>query len=444
MAWGRMMWPVLCIILLWNVVAYKVVKNEAGEYFLIYPKRGMAARVPDMDTLKQLEVDVQQIAVLSPTQLAKYSMHNNSVPSLQMNVRTRDDVMRYEILKILALSPPTFWKETFYLGQMLNPTFELWHNKVLFAWRNGMYDSPMNFAWFSLSKLLASKDTVQLGKVDSRYPFFEKVIPLQVKEFDFNHLQEDPRLLARSDGNLTLVYTAKHSLFRPPKQCYCQLTMDKQSPTGLQVTDSVLLDGHTFDPGQKNWIPLEYRQQLYLLQSVNPLRVLRHAGANGSDPHIGRLQTVYESPQPVKLPWKAQYGEMIRGGTPAILVTPGHPGHSKFQKYYLAFFHSVGQLQAKNSLRTYFMGAMSFCPQPPFHLHAISTYPILEEKYYDGAWVEPRRTDYVMFAIGAFVLPQDPAHVYVSFGHQDKYGYLAKFHLAELFGSMEIVHDCVP
>lgn len=53
---------------------------------------------------------------------------------------------------------------------------------------------------------------------------------------------------------------------------------------------------------------------------------------------------------------------------------------------YLAFFHTRSIIQAGSKRFTYFMGAMTFCPEPPFHVHSMSQYPILETNMYDGPW----------------------------------------------------------
>lgn len=425
------------------ISAMKVLQDETGSLYVLYPKRGVVAIVPNRETLKALGLDDAHVTTVNHHFLAKYRVSNLSIPSLKMDVRSRDDVMLFEIRKILSLSPPIFWKDTYYLGQMLNPTLETWKGRTLFAWRNGMYNSAINFAWFSFDKvaMLRSKvDENSLKGTNKDYPYFDVPYPsINIKEFEFNHLQEDPRLLTRHDGSLVVTYTAKESLFKPPKQCYSLLSLSTSGE--VTASDSVLLDGHSLEPSQKNWITLEHGNDLYFIQSVNPLHVLQHQGSNGSDPHIGRLKTVFQASSEVPLPWMPVYGKMIRGGSSAVIVSPRHASHP-LPQYYLAFFHSVAQFQPANPLRTYFMGAISFCPQPPFHVHAISTHPIVQERFYDGAWVQPGRTDYVMFATGILQRPDDSDHVYVSFGHQDKFGYMARFHVAELFASMEVVRNC--
>jgi predicted GH43/DUF377 family glycosyl hydrolase len=412
----------LCFIsLVLTVSGFKIVHHN-GSYYLYHPHRGTASKVPDAESLKALVHDLSTVPTVSRGFMTRVSLLNNSLPSLKQNSATRDEVMRIEVLKILSVAPPTFWKDTFYLGNMLNPALEHWQGRTFFTWRKGMYDSPINYAWFNQQWLSVGGKVIK----PSASAFLQSIINITIAEHTFNHLQEDPRLLARHDGSLTIVYSAKESLFKPPKQCYCHLTLDSKNQ--VLVSDSVLLDGHSLDPNQKNWIPFEHSEELYFIQTVNPLHILRHTTTD--DQRVGQLTTVHHARTEIHLPWMKEYGPQIRGGTPAVLVNG----------YYLAFFHTVGQLQPKNTLRTYFMGAITFCPTPPFSIHAISTHPILQENFYEGPWVEPRRTDYVMFAIG--LLKEDDKHILISFGHQDKHAYLARFHIQELYESMEMVSNC--
>lgn len=414
---------IICLIFYFSAIySFKIVHHN-GTFYLYHPHRGTASKVPDAESLKALVTDFSTVPTVSRGFMTRISSQNNSLPSLKQNSATRDETMRIEILKILSVAPPTFWKETFYFGNMLNPALERWQGRTFFTWRKGMYDSPINYAWFN-------QQWLSDGEKNNKKPsaFLGSIINISIAEHVFNRLQEDPRLLARHDGSLTIVYTAKESLFKPPKQCYCQLTLDSSSKQVI-VSDSVLLDGHGLDPNQKNWIPFEYNKELYFIQTVNPLHILRHTTTDNQQ--VGQLTTVHRAPTEIHLPWMKEYGAHIRGGTPAVLVNG----------YYLAFFHTVAQLQRRNNLRTYFMGAITFCPSPPFDIHSISTHPILQEKFYEGAWVEPRRTDYVMFAIG-LLKEEDNKHILVSFGHQDKHAYLARFHIQELYESMEIVSNC--
>jgi hypothetical protein len=103
------------------------------------------------------------------------------------------------------------------------------------------------------------------------------------------------------------------------------------------------------------------------------------------------------------LPWRAQYGEQIRGGTPAIRIP--HPNDQSYNLY-LAFFHTVATHMRK---RTYFMGAVTFrggergADLPQLKIHSMSALPIVPAaSFYEGAWVQDGVLDYILFPTGAY------------------------------------------
>ena len=118
---------------------------------------------------------------------------------------------------------------------------------------------------------------------------------------------------------------------------------------------------------QKSWVMLLFDSELYFFQNINPLRVLKYTGVDKNN-STANLDEIYEG-EYVNLPWKKIYGDNLRGGTPAILVN----------NVYLSFFHSVVRFQEPFTQHTYFMGAISFCPRPPFHVHSTSEHPIVQE-----------------------------------------------------------------
>ena len=91
-------------------------------------------------------------------------------------------------------------------------------------------------------------------------------------------------------------------------------------------------------------------------------------------------------------------------------------------------------------MRSYFIGAMTFCPNYPYQINRMSRYPIVKEQYYKGDWVSSK-VDYVLFPSG-IVLDDNKRYVWVSMGSQDKNGTIVKFDIEELFQSMKFVNNC--
>jgi len=110
-------------------------------------------------------------------------------------------------------------------------------------------------------------------------------------------------------------------------------------------------------------------------------------------------------------------------------------------------------------MATYLMGAITFCPHPPFNIHAVTYQPIVNESFYDGPWIWPS-LDFGVYPSG--IIYDRPHHhhensnnkqhnnnhvnrshdVWVSIGHQDKNAYIVKFDVIQLYRSMEVVSNC--
>ncbi len=135
----------------------------------------------------------------------------------------------------------------------------------------------------------------------------------------------------------------------------------------------------------------------------------------------------------VSLPWTWRFGADIRGGTPALHI----------DGYYLSVFHTIAYMHLPYKLASYLMGAVQFCPEPPFHVHAMTPYPLVDPKWemYTGAWLSERFA-YVVFPTGLSRDPHDSDLIHVSMGHQDTDGKVVKMSLRALYSSMDLVTEC--
>ena len=108
--------------------------------------------------------------------------------------------------------------------------------------------------------------------------------------------------------------------------------------------------------------------------------------------------------------WK--YGD-LRGGTPAIKIN---------NSFYLSFFHSSNDPpeSGENVLKTYVMGAYTFCINPPFKILRISSQPIIHNTMYNSSWpylpISYYHIDYIVFPM-SFVYNTD--YIYLLYGKQD-------------------------
>jgi len=174
------------------------------------------------------------------------------------------------------------------------------------------------------------------------------------------------------------------------------------------------------------------------MQKLDPLIIVEALRANESRGKVGNelgrneVRTVSILPPiPNEIrPWKGYYGMPLRGGTALI----------KVRGVYLTFFHSILMFQFPYKIRTYLMGAMTFCAKPPFQPLTMSAVPIVHQSWYDGAWINIR-LDYCVFPIGMAMSEEEKGkegeYLWLTMGRQDKDGVLVKIHIDELLHSMD-------
>ncbi len=146
---------------------------------------------------------------------------------------------------------------------------------------------------------------------------------------------------------------------------------------------------------QKNWIPFEWRNDLYFIYSIQPHEILVPNLKNGVCFSFHKTQT----------PFQWIYGA-LRGSSNAQLV----------DGEYLAFFHSSTRTRSPASgdwkLWHYFMGVYTFSAEPPFAITRMIREPIMSPDFYTSSYREKR----VIFP-GGFVV--EGPHIYVAYGKDD-------------------------
>ncbi len=175
--------------------------------------------------------------------------------------------------------------------------------------------------------------------------------------------------------------------------------------------------GHQPERREKNWVPFDYKGDLFLAYNVAPHYILR--------PIFGTEQCDLMAHTEVEHNWK--WGS-IRGGTPAL----------KIEDEYLSFFHSQIKMSSVHSkgkeMLHYFMGAYTFSAQEPFEITKISPEPIRGKHFYHGKeyeryWGSVR----VVFPCG---LMMDDHYIWVTYGRQDHELWIAKLDKKRLLASL--------
>lgn len=178
--------------------------------------------------------------------------------------------------------------------------------------------------------------------------------------------------------------------------------------------ESTIDTGKTSGRMEKNWSPFIANDQLQLIYSIQPHRILNTDGENLT--HINHE---------FHWPW----GEM-RGGTPAVPLD---------SSTYLTFFHSQKVMHSRHSKGRstlhYFMGAYTFTAEKPHTILQTSPEPIVGKGFYRG----PKHRQWhrapvnVVYPCGLVVNEDE---IWVSYGRQDREIWIAKLDREKFLASL--------
>lgn len=169
---------------------------------------------------------------------------------------------------------------------------------------------------------------------------------------------------------------------------------------------------------QKNWVPFEYNNRLFLTYTISPHEVLTPNFLNGS------CYTVHMTNPHISWDWG-----LLRGSTPPVLV----------DGEYLAFLHSVTKKTTDwVNYFQYFIGAYTFSAEPPFKLTRISPYPIGVEEFYSPSHTPSFKvpTNYKKKVVFPGGMAVSGSNLYVAYGKDDSEIWIATIDKAALMKSL--------
>lgn len=184
----------------------------------------------------------------------------------------------------------------------------------------------------------------------------------------------------------------------------------------LEILDRY--EGETRELREKAWTPFDYRGNLLLAYSIDPLLIF-YPRLDGT----GICDTVCRSQCFTEWNWG-----ILRGGTPALLDEEG----------YFAFFHSSIDMASSHSegktICHYFVGAYLFSSEPPFTLLKISPEPIVGKLFYNGKQYKPYwKPIRCVFPCGYVT---DNKYIWMSYGRNDHECWIAKLDKKGLMNSL--------
>ena len=223
----------------------------------------------------------------------------------------------------------------------------------------------------------------------------------------------DPRLL-KIDDTIYIIFSSSgqtdpHSLI----SSHLNLCTIDYSEVGVTVSNRISLNVSFQQNWEKNWVPFNYKNMIYLEYTINPQVVIIPYLMDGSCKASSR------NSQNIHWP----YG-IIRGGTPALPI----------EEDYLGFFHS-SKIDSKTNKYTYYVGAYIFSNDPPFNLKKVSSEPFSHPNFYSTKH-SPSTTSRVIFP-GGFVIRDDK--IYLCYGENDAAIKVMVLDKSELYRSMKNV-----
>lgn len=354
-------------------------------------------------------------------------------------------------------------KEAYHKRNVMNPSIIfLTQNVSILSVRSGRYNSKLHFYYHSFASSNSFDMKSAFTSIYQSFAvtdFIPSLFPPSLSEESMKtkngETQEDARLfqtasqLKHHPTTFYILYSygrmidSTHEVF---KQALCvanyqhptrQIAVVGQPMALVQSQDEVLLS-------EKNWMPFEYQDELHFVTSINPLHIERlpqtppitanRSSYNSSANNTIKLHRVITSPliPADSLPWQAEYDNYhLKGST--NLVNIGN--------IYLGLFHTSPEIKQR---RVYFTGIFAICATPPFHLHAMSSYPLTDDVFFDVSDLKRGLNKYVWSVAFPTTIQLDPdgLHLWLAMGRQDKHGAVVKLNIYQLLDSMKRIKSC--
>lgn len=419
----------LCLVLLADVftpiqcwsVDHRLVAVPNGTAYLL-ESDGTFRQISSNPTRKILKValDVEAVEQVSDEEVAQCRPSPLQSPELSHNPSDPDEVLRAFCAEIDYLEHPWYLKRKIFLGDYMNPSIVIWFGRPLLIYRVSYLIKRIILAWLA----------PDMSLVDMHASYFG--IRTGTALADDGH-QEDPRGYVLSDQRLLITYGQTTDVSSMIKYLTVEVV-----DGAARFSEAVLLkQPEIWQQFHKNWAAFEYNSTVMFFKYLNPPEIV---AMNHQFTHNEKVHTVYgirsndsQVAHKVKLPWRGHiYGSQLRGSTPAIYV----------RGMLLAFFHTQAVVMKSHSFRkTYLMGVVAMCPHPPFNIIKSSKVPVMDyDAFYTGKWLF-NTIDFVVFPAGV-ALSEDGETLWVSMGHQDRFGYILQFDVEGLLSSLHHHSDC--
>jgi len=369
-----------------------------------------------------------------------FRLERGVLPSTKPIDWSPDDKLRMFANKILLLNPPYFILNSYKILKLrANVAIVRWHGHLLACWGDFLPGQQrfLKFGWLD-DQLQIRQNYTFLGLGNN-----DNIIMKDSRAIWSGHM-EDPRLMITEDDALVIQFTAYISDRRRNPHTHQAGIVGRINSTTNRVEFGVpyllSLKGKEVVRHEKNWVLFQYNSTVHFIYSYHPSVVLTiqqlHTESDIAWVADEPAWKFVEDPSTFSLPYHTPTFGEVRGGTPALLVKKNN------ESFYFAIFHSVRHNHFLRQHGNYFMGAITFCPRPPFQIRSISRFPIIDEGFslYQGAWAS-NHLDYIVFPTG-IVFEPSMNYFLLSLGHQDQDVVFFNISFTEILKTLETVHIC--
>ena len=393
---------------------------------------GSMHSVPDQYTASRLgwKNDSTTLSA-SLVDIAKYIGH--PLPTLVPLSKTADYVLAAELDRIAIIQYPKVIISSDYIGDFFHPCVCRIPNGSFLMVSRGWQTKYEEIPRFHHLQESSSSSSVSYE--------------ISNQELDINYGncsmrgREQVRMIMMPDKKTIHLSFAVPAKKRPTKMHSAELSF---SATSNQYVISnqkhMLWRGVYRGLSQKNWVPFVYQSEIHFVQNIFPFTVITQ---NKSMPNsevcaIQEMTTVSIDTSCIANSSDIQWAHgTLRGGTQALPVGPGGD--------YLSFFHSLFPTNAQwNGIffpDSYWMGAYTFSAKKPFKITGISRVPIVERRWYQGAWFQMKKQPffgYIIYPMGFEVVKDASGKVIIlSLSTQDRHGFLVRINYTALMNSMK-------
>ena len=392
--------------------------------------RNIARLVLSAECIKSLNYDPLNLKEITQQQLLDFYNISDPLPAEMKwaDKKTPDEAMRLYMLRSKIFNGDVITKiET--IGPYMNPSIGKFRNRLfMVAPRQTTVsgalrkqpDGTIEFRWVNHSNFPFYTETKYLGVANEIEPLNEIV------------RGEDPRMVIRNDSCIQIFYTSLAFGLNRKRVGVTQLNYVQANDTIEVVYHKVPVGLHTRDiplvnptATQKNWSPFLYKDDVYFVQTISPMIVVRMQGY-GTDSIVAHAVSQEKKADEIVNCVKGEF----RGGTNAI----------RLNNSYLAFYHTKTNLPW-DFMPSYLFGAYTFSLEPPFRLLSLSPTPIMPAELYTGPW-QGRFIDYIAYPMHLFLEGEDT--LYMSMGRQDRTGMLVQMSLKTLLATLVDVRNITP